>query len=49
MFLGAKKRLYGPMTDILEIQKNTSAIFTAEDSKGCMVRRLKGDWVLLVM
>lgn len=44
-----KKRLYGPMTDILKILKNMGAIFTAEDSKECRVRRLTGDWVVLVM
>lgn len=44
-----KKRLYGPMTDIPKILKNMGAIFTAEDSKECRVRRLTGDWVVLVM
>lgn len=30
------------MTDILKIPKNMDAIFTAEDSKECRVRRLTG-------
>ena len=30
------------MTDILKIPKNMGAIFTAEESKGCRVRKLTG-------
>lgn len=32
------------MTDILQIQQNMCAIFTAEDSKEPRVRRLTGRW-----
>lgn len=35
------------MTDILKIQQNMSAIFTAEDSKERRVRRLTGDCVVI--
>lgn len=44
-----KRGLYGPMTDIPKIPKNMSVIFTAEDSKECRVRKLTGDWAVLVM
>lgn len=38
-----------PLADILQIQPNMGAIFTAEHGKRFSFRRLTGDSVLLVM